>query len=275
MISRYDQFKPGNFTLIFPTRIQRRICAYTGRWPFGSVPDLKTFGWKVPKIHPKHDKICDEHANEAAQAALMRERLNDERIFDRILGLPFIEPEDRIYLYLTSREEAQKEGIRYDKDKCEWYVPKDHPDIEFLLENFTSPASREKWELRIRRKEEVERAYRDQIRIRIAHARADRRKGGKTISISRGSLHHKKPTGRLPIKSLALMALEEMLLLSAIDPFEQQQDITDYLTIELQRAGIDVALTTVRDALFHKNYREHTEKLIFDARLERELRKKQ
>lgn len=227
--------------------------AYKGEWAFGSLRDTNKLGHWVPKVHRRHDEMVDKYGTAAAQNALSAVLYEQERNECAFFHREFIEPEDRIYLYIIDKTAIKNLGARFDKRRKQYYVARGRIDPK-QLDPYLDLKAKSAWENALKMKKKVASQWARAAFLNFQHF-ADRRHG---VKWSTRVLHSElerlrpKPKGRMKICNLAPIVGEQLLELNPALVAEYDREISWRVHLELLGCGVEYALPSIHDALFRK-----------------------
>ncbi|MEO9611982.1 MULTISPECIES: DUF5710 domain-containing protein, partial [Alphaproteobacteria] len=226
--------------------------ATKGEWAFGSIRDVEEPGHWIPKVHEFHNGMVRKYGNEAAKRALWDAIHKEERWQCAFFGREFIEPTDRLYLYVTDRDTAKELGARYDKRRRQFYVSRESTDPR-KVEPYQGPDAWAAWQNKMYSLKRISRLRAEAALEAFPHLARDQRRPKWNIKFLTSKAKHRKPKGQLPICELAPMVAEQLLELDPTLAQKRDRYISWRVHMELLGCHVEYALPSIYDALFRKS----------------------
>lgn len=226
--------------------------AAKGKWAFGAIRDVEEPGHWIPKAHELHNGLVRKYGNEAAKRALLDAIHKEERWQCAFFGREFIEPDDRLYLYVTDRDTAKELGARYDKRRRQFYVSRESADPR-KVEPYQGPDAWVAWQNKMYSLKRTSRLRAEAALEAFPHLVRDQRGPKWNLKFLTSKAKRRKPKGRLPVCKLAPMVAEQLLALDPTLAQKRDRDISWRVHVELLGCHVEYALPSIYDALFRKN----------------------
>lgn len=146
---------PRDATVLFISPSEYRSMVKQGTFPANAGDDRLVYEaasgtWHIAKDHPEHDRMAEQFGTDRARDTWTAERAEAARIADELSGQASLVPQrDRVYLFLSgsdARQEADRIGAAYDRQRRQYFVSQRHPEIQAIRERFATPAAKAAWE---------------------------------------------------------------------------------------------------------------------------------
>ncbi|MEO9614290.1 MULTISPECIES: DUF5710 domain-containing protein, partial [Alphaproteobacteria] len=226
--------------------------ATKGEWAFGSIRDVEEPGHWIPKVHEFHNGMVRKYGNEAAKRALRDAIHREERWQCAFFGREFIEPTDRLYLYVTDRDTAKELGARYDKRRRQFYVSRESTDPQ-KVEPYQGPDAWAAWQNKMYSLKRTSRLRAEAALETFPHLARDQRRPKWNIKFLTSKAKRLKRKGQLPVCKLAPLVGEQLLQLDPSLVADRDREFSWRVHRELLGCGVEYSLPSIYDALFRKN----------------------
>jgi len=137
---------PGDdYLLLFITNEQRNTLIMEAEWPktIECIPD--GLFYKIPKLDPRSKDMHARFGNTASYKKLIDRQYRIDRAYAKAIGKKFVNPENRVYLYISEPSEAKEHSCHYDTSRMQYYISDTHPHTEKLIKKFTTKKAKKLW----------------------------------------------------------------------------------------------------------------------------------
>lgn len=139
--------------LLYIFRNDRDQLIIEAEWPDGLKPVEGTYMWSIRKSHPSHKSMVDRYATRPAYRRVLystyEDLIREHNIGQNEIsncGLPdFIEPDNRIYLYINRLVDTKPDGSYFERTHQQFYIPKNHPEKTNLIKKFGTEDAQCRW----------------------------------------------------------------------------------------------------------------------------------
>jgi hypothetical protein len=114
-------------------------------WPktIEHVPDQLFF--KIPKLDPRSEVMFARFGGTASYQKLLTRQYRLDRAYAKKLGIEFVEPENRVYLYISERSEGNEHSCHYDAARSQYFISNTHPQASNLKRMFSTKKAKKIW----------------------------------------------------------------------------------------------------------------------------------
>jgi len=141
------------YDLLFISREERERLIIEAEWPGGLKPISTHNILAIRKLHPSYDDLAKRYATPEAYRKVLHSTYLD-LLRGKMIGvedidnceLPqFIEPADRLYLYIIKDKDNIPSGCLFERTHLQWYISKDHPDASQLMQKYGTKKAKTNW----------------------------------------------------------------------------------------------------------------------------------
>lgn len=131
--------------LLFITNEQRNTMIMEAEWPSTAEPTPDHKFYKMPKLDPRCEEMTALYGGRSAYLHFLDRFYSKEKMDLEACKREFIEPESRVYIFISDPKCAREYSCRYDDIRSQWYIPADHPLRNDLQNKFSSTNAETQW----------------------------------------------------------------------------------------------------------------------------------